>query len=207
MIRYLGQSGFLLESKGQRLLIDPKDKKSGDVDGDFVYCTHKHFDHTGGVQSFLERNPEAKLLGNQQVIDKFPRWNERAITANKDESFSSGPWTIEFVQARHGFFRGVRNLGVVAKTSDFVFGHCGDAVDFSGFANKFLDLIAIPIGGGFTASPKRAKSELAKFEQPLPRIVIMHWLLRRPDGFCRNLKEAFPDARCIVPATGELLPL
>lgn len=206
-IRYLGQSGFLLESEGQSLLIDPKDKKSGDVDGDIVYCTHVHFDHTAGVRPFLERNPEAKLLGNQQVIDKFSKLKERAITVSIDELFSKGPWTLEFVKGRHGFFKSVENIGVIVRMSGFTFGHCGDAVDFTGFADKNLDLFAIPICGGFAASPKRALSELARFNQPLPKIVVMHWLFRRPTGFCKRFKASFPDAHCIVPTNGELLPL
>ena len=60
-IRYLGQSGFEISDDVSTLLIDPSNKKSGKLKGDFVYCTHQHSDHTKGVEPFLELNQEAKL--------------------------------------------------------------------------------------------------------------------------------------------------
>ncbi len=63
-ITYLGQSGFFIETPELKLLIDPSNKRSGDLEGDLVYCTHKHFDHVGGVKTFLNRNSHAILIGN-----------------------------------------------------------------------------------------------------------------------------------------------
>ena len=63
-VRFLGQSGFQLTKGRSTILIDPADRRSGDVDGDLVYCTHGHPDHTGGIPTFMERNPEATLLAN-----------------------------------------------------------------------------------------------------------------------------------------------
>jgi L-ascorbate metabolism protein UlaG (beta-lactamase superfamily) len=47
----MGQSGFQLSKGNSTILIDPFDKKSGDVNGEVVYCTHKHLDHVGGIAS------------------------------------------------------------------------------------------------------------------------------------------------------------
>ncbi len=67
IITYLGQSGFLLEYEKSKLIIDPASKKAGNRDGDIMYCTHKHFDHIGGANVFMERNPSAILVCNEQT--------------------------------------------------------------------------------------------------------------------------------------------
>ena len=132
-IKYLGQSGFFLDMSGTRVLIDPRDKKSGDLDGDLVYCTHKHFDHTGGVRVFMERNPKCILLANKQVTDTFSEFDERVKTVQEGDSYKLGPFAFAFKRLKHGVFTGTYNLGVELRLSEFVFAHCGDAVSFDDF--------------------------------------------------------------------------
>jgi len=205
-VRFMGQSGFLLSKGGSSILIDPTDKRSGEVDGDIVYCTHNHPDHVGGIATFMDRNPEAVLVANQQVTDHYRRYADRTVVAVDGGSHLHGEWGFSFIEAKHGFLNAL-NLGVVIRNGGDSFGHCGDAVDFSGFASTQLDTLAIPITGMLTASPARALSELKMFEQPLPTIVVMHWAFRDPHGFSERLSAMFPGARCIVPVKGEPLPL
>jgi 7,8-dihydropterin-6-yl-methyl-4-(beta-D-ribofuranosyl)aminobenzene 5'-phosphate synthase len=49
-----GGNGSILLSNMQKLRIDPR--RIGDV-----FISHSHFDHTGGLSSFLEQNPEVTL--------------------------------------------------------------------------------------------------------------------------------------------------
>jgi L-ascorbate metabolism protein UlaG (beta-lactamase superfamily) len=204
-IRFLGQSGFHIKFGAKSLLIDPSNKTSGDNDGDVVYCTHKHFDHTRGVGNFLVRNPEAKLVGNGQVIDALGEWQDRAVEAKIGQQFEFDDFTLEFVECKHGFFRGIEVYGIIARTDGFAFGHCGDSVTLEGFGDKELDLFALPISGLVATSPKSAIEQLGKFNAPLPVIVPMHWLFRKPKSFCNSFQKRFPDGKCIIPKEGELI--
>lgn len=172
-VRYIGQSGFQLTKGNSTILIDPADKKAGDIEGDLIYCTHRHGDHTGGIPYFMERNPEAILLTNEQVNQPFGQFADRTILARDGESYHHGSWEFLFIESKHGLINDL-NLGVIVRNGDDSFGHCGDTITFEGFSSSRIDTIAIPITGILTASPSGAISELRKFEQPLPTIVVMH---------------------------------
>jgi L-ascorbate metabolism protein UlaG (beta-lactamase superfamily) len=205
-MKFLGMSGFQLTKGGSSILIDPPNRKAGDIYGELVYCTHRHSDHTGGISSFMERNSDAILLTNEQVSKKFKRFSDRWVVAYDGGSYQHGEWEFHFIECKHGLFNDL-NLGVIVRNEDDSFGHCGDAVTFQGFSSIQVDTLAIPITGIFTASPVGAISELKKFSKPLPTIVVMHWVFRNPDGFCRKLAVEIPGTRCIVPEKGKLLPL
>ncbi|MFQ5832898.1 MAG: MBL fold metallo-hydrolase [Candidatus Thorarchaeota archaeon] len=206
-IRYLGQSGFHILLKSGSFVIDPKDEKSGDREGDILYCTHKHYDHTGGVNTFLERNPKAIFITNDQVARAFSRWSERTITVYPGDTYSNGPWNLEFVECRHGLFRNVIDVGVVVRTDGFSFGHPGDTRTLLGFSDFELSVFGVPIGGAVSTSPKNAISQLSQFNSPPETVVPMHWLYRSPGAFCREMKEQLPNVRCIVPSDDETITL
>ncbi|MHA2427851.1 MAG: MBL fold metallo-hydrolase [Candidatus Hermodarchaeia archaeon] len=206
-ITYLGQSGFLLQYQDSSLLIDPQNKSAGDRKGNIVYCTHDHPDHVGGVNVFMKQNPVAFLMGSIQVAKKFRKWTHRTVVVRSGEFVQQGPWNLSFIKEPHGFYKNKMNLGVIVRADDFTFGHVGDAVQFEGFTKAKLDVLAVPIFGGFTASPKQAIEELKKFDRPLPTIIPMHWVLRSPSGFCKRFKTEFPDATCIVPQKSTKLPI
>ncbi|MHA2179304.1 MAG: MBL fold metallo-hydrolase [Candidatus Thorarchaeota archaeon] len=204
-ITYLGQSGFYIETSDFKLLVDPANKKSGNLEGDLVYCTHNHFDHVGGVKTFLTRNPDAVLIGNEQVTDKFLQYSDRAKTVKDGESLDFKTISFSFTRLRHGIWKGVYNLAVEIHVDDFTFAHCGDAVSFDDFPSSIVNVLAIPIGGAFAASPKRALEMIVNLPEPLPTIVPMHWLLRKPKSFCRKLSDARSNVNCIIPSDGEPL--
>jgi L-ascorbate metabolism protein UlaG (beta-lactamase superfamily) len=202
-ITYLGQSGFALTSNNSLLLIDPSRKDDGELDGSVLYCTHNHSDHTGGVGQFLRRNPGARMLCSSQVSSRFPEFRSRTDIVQPDTARSQGPWQLEFVQGQHGLRRGVMNLGVLVSDSQLVFGHPGDTVTLEPYYEKEIDILAVPIGGIFTASPTKILQELTRFKT-YPRTVIpMHWLVRNPEKFCRQLSERFPEIQCRVPVKGK----
>ena len=58
IIKYLDTSGFLLKSAEQSLLIDPRSKKHGDVQGQYVYIL-------GSDQEYIAKS----ILGSDQAID------------------------------------------------------------------------------------------------------------------------------------------
>jgi L-ascorbate metabolism protein UlaG (beta-lactamase superfamily) len=204
-ITYLGQSGFFIETPDLKLLIDPVNKKAGDLDGDVVYSTHNHFDHVGGVKTFLERNQDALLIGNEQVSAKFTQFGDRVKTVSDGDTFDLEPMSLTFTKLKHGVFSGVYNLAVEVQIGSFTFAHCGDAVSFEGFPTSSVDILAIPISGAFASSPKKALKMIMNLTEPLPIVVPMHWLMRNPQSFCKKLRETRPEINCIVPSIGEPL--
>lgn len=204
-ITYLGQSGFYIETSDSKLLVDPRNKKSGDLEGDLVYSTHKHFDHTGGVKTFLTRNPDAIFISNEQVTGSFSQFGDRVKTVREDESFDFKSHSLMFTKLEHGLLKGTHNLAVEIHIGDFIFAHCGDAVSFDNFPSSNVDVLALPIGGAFAASPKKALEMIMNLPDPLPTIVPMHWLMRSPESFCKKLSELRPGVNCVVPSNGEPL--
>lgn len=156
-----------------------------------------------GVEPFLNTNPEAKFVCNEQVADKFKKFRERIILAIPGEEILEGNWKLKFIEGRHGLFSKVQNTGVIIETPSVIFGHAGDTVDYQGFVGEKMDLFALPISGIFTSSPKKALKELSVFQTPLPIIIPIHWLWRNPKRFCKKLCTIFPSSRCIVPMDGE----
>ena len=205
IIKYLDTSGFLLKSKEHSLLIDPRSKKHGDVEGQYVYVTHRHPDHLGGVIPFLKRNPDAQLICNTQVAKKFPKYQDRIILAENGNGISVAPWSLRFVKAEHGLFRGEMNYGLIVELNNIRFGHAGDAKEYTGFANERLDYFAIPFIGLFTTSPKQAIQELKKFQIPLPTIIPMHGILRSFSQFKKLVESEIPDVQCQIMEKGEEL--
>ena len=205
IITFLGQSGFKLEHGNSTLIIDPSNKESGNHDGDIMYCTHKHFDHIGGVDTFLERNNSAIFICNEQVAGKFTKYGDRVKVVKDGETYENGPWSFRFIQLKHGIFKGIQNLAVVISVGNFSFAHCGDAVEFPNFPPGPVDVLSIPIVGGFTAGPRTALKMVVNLQEPRPIIVPMHSVFRKPEGFCKKLHERIPDIKCVVPTIGERL--
>ncbi|MFX1605058.1 MAG: MBL fold metallo-hydrolase [Promethearchaeota archaeon] len=205
VITFLGQSGFFIETSVCKILIDPQNKKSGDRDGDILYCTHRHSDHVGGVDTFLTRNPRAILIGNEQVTDKFSKWEERTKTVKHGDNIEVKGCFFEITNLPHGVFSKELNSAIVLQIGGFSLAHCGDAVSFEGFPSLTVDVLAIPIGGVFAASPKKAQEMIMNLQEPLPTIVPMHWFLRSPKSFCKKLRDMKPNVNCVVPANGEPL--
>ncbi len=202
IISYLGQSGFYIETSMGNVLIDPQNKKSVNRDGDVVYCTHRHMDHVGGVDAFLSLNPEAVLIGNEQVTQKISKWGERTITVKHGDSLEHKGCIFEITNLRHGIFSKELNSAVVLRVGEFSFAHCGDAVSLERFPSSPVDVLAIPISGAVNVSPKKALAIIVNLQDPLPTIVPMHWLMRNPKSFCKNLRNLKPNVNCIVPSDG-----
>jgi L-ascorbate metabolism protein UlaG (beta-lactamase superfamily) len=204
-ITYLGQSGFALTSNGSLLLIDPSRREDGELAGSVLYCTHNHSDHTGGVGQFLRRNPQATMLCNSQVSSRFPEFKSQTEIIEPNTTSSQGPWELEFLQGEHGLRKGVTNLGVLVSDGQLVFGHPGDTVTLQPYYEKQIDILAVPIGGIFTASPTKILQELTRFKTYPKAVIPMHWLVRNPEKFCRRLSERFPEIECRVPVKGEVV--
>lgn len=206
-IKFLGQSSFLLEDSNTSLLIDPGSKKSGDFPGNAVYVTHGHTDHIAGVKTFLERNSESLLYCNESVAKKFKLYKDRIREVAPGKVLNHGSWELRFANFRHGIFRWEKNTGIIITTGDTVFGHVGDAKEYSGFYREDLNILAIPISGIVTTSPKKALKDLQEFIKVPEYIIPMHWIWRNLENFCKDFNARFPGSKCLIPEKGTYISI
>ncbi len=190
-----------MQEGSSTLYIDPNNKNLRGKAGDIVYCTHEHPDHTSGIKSFLKSDPDTLLITHDVVAKKFSQFKDQTIIISPNEKLSKNIWAMYFLPEPHGLFSGVKNIGIIVTTPSLSFAHPGDAAKLHNFNKEEIDVLAVPIGGMFTMSPKNAIRELAKFVK-IPIIIPMHWLWRSPTRFCRQLKKKVPKAICIIPQNG-----
>lgn len=167
-ITYYGHSCFLIEAGGKRLLFDPfvtGNPLAGSVDVnsircDYILVTHAHSDHIGDLETVMQNNPNAVIVGIWEVHMHFSAKGYTTHPLNK-----GGWWTFDFgrvkmVHAVHsssfpdGSYGGAP-AGYVVETADGVFYHAGDTaltrdMELIPMTCPPLDVAILPIGSNFT---------------------------------------------------------
>jgi L-ascorbate 6-phosphate lactonase len=170
-ITWLGQAGFLLETAGCRLLIDPW---VSPADGrliepppldlvceriDAVLVTHEHLDHLDlpFLRSLAERSPDALLVLPQPIADQAAKVLPLSPVRPGDRLDVAG-LGIAVVPAWHAVSgkdpysaeRG-RFVGYVIHVGDSVLYHAGDTVVTEGLLacleDKRVDIALLPVNG------------------------------------------------------------
>jgi len=163
IIRFLGQSGYILKTENTEIIIDPYlsdsvNRVAGrprllplpiqpkDINCDAVICTHNHLDHLDpdtvseipAKQFFVTTNEgkeKLKALGR-----------ENAVAINEGESIKIGDFEITAVFADHT----VEAFGVIVKADGKTLYFSGDTLyneKLFGIANKCPDITFICING------------------------------------------------------------
>ena len=73
-LTYYGQSGFLVEIKGKKILFDPfirnnplsKNVEVNAIEADYIFISHGHGDHTGDIIEIAKRTG-AKCVGAAEI--------------------------------------------------------------------------------------------------------------------------------------------
>lgn len=152
-ITHLGHACLLVETAGQRILIDPG--TFSDLDGlrdlTAVVVTHQHADHYDPerVPGLLQDNPEALVLVEPQTAEKLAEGG----LAGRTERMSAGEVVDlggveltpvgELHAVVHPYVPQVGNLGVVLRAEgEPVLYHPGDALD--GEPGE-VDVLGVPV--------------------------------------------------------------
>ena len=167
-ITYYGHSCLLVEAGGKRLLFDPfvtGNPLAGAIDVnsircDYILVTHVHGDHIGDLETVMQHNPNAVIIGIWEVHAHYSAKGYATHPMNK-----GGWWTFDFgrvkmVNAVHsssfpdGSYGG-EPVGFVVETADGVFYHAGDTaltrdMELIPMTCPPLDLAILPIGSNFT---------------------------------------------------------
>jgi L-ascorbate metabolism protein UlaG (beta-lactamase superfamily) len=170
-ITWLGHSCFAIESQGKHLLVDSfltgNDKapiKAGDVQADFIFLTHGHFDHVNDAAPIATRTG-ATVLSNYEVSVWMTK---QGVAQDKVLGMNPGGWVkqpfgrAKFTIAHHSSSMPDGSYGGVA--GGFLIETDGKRVYFAGDTALFLDmkligvggldLAVLPIGDRFTMGPE-----------------------------------------------------
>lgn len=120
---WIGQGGFIFESEGYRLVVDPYlsdlvEKKEGltrlmeppvgieEMRADAVLCTHNHLDHfdPGAVPEIIRKYQSCFVIGPQSVgkkCEEFGIPKEKYKELNKGKTLDAGPFKITAIEAFH----------------------------------------------------------------------------------------------------------
>lgn len=138
---------FTVEKDHQMLVVDPGNFStdylpSNNVVG--IVITHEHADHydTEQIAAIVDKNPEAVIIGHEDVISKVEVFKTQAVDAG--DKLTIGLFELEFFGGTHAVIHRtmpvVANLGVMI--NDLLY-YPGDSFTLPGRA---IDTLAIPAG-------------------------------------------------------------
>lgn len=154
---------FVVEQNGQSLVVDP-----GGFTTDFivpenvvaVVITHEHQDHLDPhhIAAIIDKNPDATVIGHQDVLKDLNDYQTRAVVAN--EGTKVGEFALEFYGGQHAIIDPaipvIANLGVMINNTLY---YPGDSFVEP---KRAIKVLALPV-----AAPWMKLSEAADFVRQL----------------------------------------
>ena len=162
-ITWLGQSGYLLEGAGQRVVIDPYFSDVVErVEGlrrlvpppcpvaalkpDTLLITHDHLDHFDEetVAAILQSAPACKLIGPASVMKHAAKMGLAAVRLTplaSGEKLTLGGIAITATPARHSE---PSSVGLLIQVENILLWFSGDTLYFPGLAPQVLQLAGRP---------------------------------------------------------------
>lgn len=138
---------FTVEKDHQMLVVDPGNFStdylpSNNVVG--IVITHEHADHYDHEQvaAIIDKNPEAVIIGHEDVVSKVEAFKTQAVAAG--DKLKLGLFDLEFFGGTHAVIHRsipvIANLGIMI--NDLLY-YPGDSFTLPGRA---VDTLAIPAG-------------------------------------------------------------
>ena len=189
-ITYLAHSCFLLETAKARLVIDPflndnplAPLKAGQLEVDYVLCSHGHEDHTGDALE-LSRRCGATIIANYEIAEYFAARGARTHGMNPGGAFRFSFGRVKLTLAFHSSSAeaGLHPVylgnpcGLLIEADGLRIYHAGDTALFSDMqliGRNGLDVAMVPIGDNFTMGIEDAAAALDLLK---PKVAIpMHY--------------------------------
>jgi L-ascorbate metabolism protein UlaG (beta-lactamase superfamily) len=172
ILTWLGQAGFLVESAGSRLLIDPFFSEHADrrfppppIDRygagiDHVLVTHEHLDHfdPASLRGIAERSPDVRLVAPEPLRDRAEDLPFTGVRPGDVVDLPAG--TLRVVRAVHalhpadGYSEGgdpPRFVGYVLEIDGVAIYHAGDTIAddrvLAGLEGVRVDVALLPVNG------------------------------------------------------------
>ncbi len=173
-VKYTGQAGFIIETKGKTLVFDPfisaNEKmanllKVQDIKCDYVLLTHGHQDHVLDAEMIAKQN-DAKIISNFEIVSYYGQRGLHGHPMNHGGEWTFDFGTVKYVNAVHssvlpdGTYAGNPG-GFVISNDEGCFYHAGDTaltmdMKLIPMTCPKLDFAILPIGNNFTMGYKDA---------------------------------------------------
>ncbi len=222
-LKYYGQSTFLIEADGIKLVIDPflaphnpmTAVTAGEIEADYVLVSHGHWDHMSDAVALAKRTG-ATLISNFEIAE----WMEEQGVEKTHGMSTGGAYTFPFGRvkltiAHHGSVlpdgsNGGNPCGILFHFND------GNDVYFAGDTALTLDmkligedggvdLALLPIGDNYTMGPDDAikAAQYVKAKRVIPIHYNTFPVIRQDaQAFAETLRMA-TEIDCKVLAPGE----
>jgi L-ascorbate metabolism protein UlaG (beta-lactamase superfamily) len=169
---WLGHACLLLESDGQRVLIDPfltgnpaAAAKAGEVNPHFILVSHGHGDHLGDAID-IARRTGATVVANYEIAEWLKKQGVAKVHGQQHGGGFDYPFgRVKLTLAFHGSALPDGSYGgnpcgffITFKDGKKVYDAADTALfrDMELIGDEVLDLAALPIGDNFTMGPDDA---------------------------------------------------
>ena len=159
-LKWLGNSSFLIESKGKKIYIDPYEIKPGKAD--IILITHPHYDHFSieDIKKLIKK--DTIIVDPAYCQTKMVRLETEmeAIGINEKETIKefgiSGVPAYNITKEFHPKVEGW--VGYVLKIEDIILYHAGDTDNISEMQqlNGKVNIALLPVGGKYTMTAEEA---------------------------------------------------
>jgi L-ascorbate metabolism protein UlaG (beta-lactamase superfamily) len=220
---WLGHAALLLESDGQRVLIDPfltgnpaAARRADEVEADFILVSHGHGDHLGDTVALAKRTG-ATVISNYEISEWLKKQGVEKVHGQQHGGSFNHPFGhVKLTLAFHGSAlpdgsNGGNPCGFLITFKDAT--RVYDAADTGLFGDmrligdEGLDLAILPIGDNYTMGPDDSVRAV-KLLQPRKVLPIHYntWPLIAQDAnaWAERIRRA-SDAQPVVLKPGEWL--
>lgn len=222
-VRWLGQSFVVVETpSGKVIAFDPQvmsefERKEVTVKADFVCVSHPHDDHNRVEEAIVDGKDDKKVKVFQGLKwdpakpNRPAEWNkidEKVKVGEKEYRFRTfGCYHDELGGMKRG-----KNAAFIVEADGLTFCHLGDLghvfTEEEAKAIGKIDVLFVPIGGGFTINAEAAK-EVADVLKPRLYVIPMHFAVEgKPDSLVGpdEFLDLFKDSKKMTD-TNELVIL
>jgi L-ascorbate metabolism protein UlaG (beta-lactamase superfamily) len=218
-IHFLGHSAILIETNGQRVVIDPFISGNpvcslalADVKADFIILSHAHGDHWGDTLALATGEGQATVIATAEIAGYAQKHGAKAHAMNIGGKARFAFGSVKLTMAWHsssfpdGTYGGMP-CGLLLNIEGKTIYHAGDTAlfdDMRTIGDHGIDLAMLPIGDNFTMGPDDALQALhllrAKAVMPMHynTFAVIH-----QDGLGFGSRAEAQGVRAFVPKPGE----